>query len=452
MKRNTLGLVLAALVLLGACAGPKRMPPVGDQGDAPLPTGPEVPVLLGVGLVEGSVVLELRASGPALLLEGRQRRLLARVATGVTVTCRRRGDELVWEVADASGQAGSVILQPDDPDDRVLHDTSSYRGEFLVITTPDGTGLTLVNNVQLEGYLRGVVPYEIGRHGQDELAAVEAQAVAARTYTVSHLGARRSHGFDVFASVMDQVYRGSAQEDSLCNEAVERTAGLVLRHDGREITAYYSACCGGETSNIQEVWSRGAEPYLVSHRDGPRDGLPYCGNYKHFRWTETWTRARLERVMTITLPAYLEHMAREDRAAWAGDLFTRGDGHGDSSVPGGLRDLEIRRRTTSGRVALLDVTTEAGTYHLRGDRVRWVFPPPGGHPAILRSAFFDLEVERRDGVILSVRATGRGYGHGIGMCQTGALEMARRGIDMTRILEHYYPGTVLARFAGPAAP
>jgi len=452
MRRIRGATLLVCALLLTACAGPKRLPPVAGDTGGPTAMPAGIPVLLGVGLVEEQSDLELAVDGPALLLDGRQRRLLARVNPDQPIVCRRSSSGVTWSAAGAQGTASSVILQPEDPAHRCLHGERAYRGEFLVIPAPLAGGLTLVNNVSLEGYLRGVVPWEIGRPGRDALAAVEAQAVAARTYTVSHLGVRQSHGFDVFASVMDQVYRGAADEDSLCNEAVQRTAGQVLRHGGTEITAYYSACCGGVTSNVHEVWPRAAISYLVSHADGPGGGRAWCAKSKWYRWQESWTRVHLEEILAETLPQYLEYMGEHGRAAWAGTLFSQDGGHGNRSRPGGLRNLEIRRRTTSGRVAELAVVTAAGTYHLRGDRVRWALTPPGGNPAILRSAFFDLDLEEDDGQLLSVTIRGRGYGHGIGMCQTGALEMARRGHDYVAILSHYYPGAILSRLAGPPAP
>jgi stage II sporulation protein D len=340
-----------------------------------------------------------------------------------------------------------VVFETLDPDHLVAYGDALYHGRFTVRPTPGASGLTLVNDVELEAYLRGVVPWEIGRHGRDRLAALEAQAVAARTYTISHLGARADRGFDLFASVMDQVYRGAKDEDPLCNEAIARTAGLVLRHEGREIDAYYSACCGGVTSAIEEVWPRPASPYLVSHRDGPPRGAAFCAESRWATWEETWSGARLQAILQETLPAYVDYMAQHGRAPWAGPTFTARSG-GAVGRPGALRNLEILRRTTSGRVAEMAVTTDAGTYHVRGDRVRWVLEPAGGDPAILRSAFFDLEVGRGEGgTPTRVVATGRGYGHGIGMCQTGALAMAERGYDVSEILGHYYPGATLVRTA-----
>ena len=453
MRRISRAAVLLLLAAgLAGCTGPKRLPPVNTEplpGPGPGPGGAAVPNLLGVGLGEGQAEFVVTATGSALVNDARSGRTLARLAAGRTLTCRRSGDGVTWAVPGEQGKAASVRLVPADPADLVVHGEDRYRGEFLLIPTPDrSTGLTLVNAVELEAYLRGVVPWEIGRHQRDALAALEAQAVAARTYTVSHLGARRSRGFDVFADVMDQVYRGARDEDPLCNEAIEHTAGQVLRQGDQEIEAYYSACCGGTTSQVEEVWARDARPYLISQPDGPPGGEPWCAGSRYYHWRETWTRAELESILQRTLPEYLDYATSNGRAVWAGVPFTPRAGGSDPRRPGALRDLQILRRTTSGRVAELAVLTDAGTYHVRGDRVRWALAPASGNPAILRSALFDLELERVGDSLRGVAVRGRGYGHGIGLCQTGALEMARRGRTAAEILAHYYPGARLVTVAG----
>lgn len=442
--------VLWAAAGLAGCGGPKRLPPVVTEPEPrPGPVAPAVPRLLGVGLQEDRPELVVAATGPAEVTDAGDGRVLARLAADTPLAARRRGDGVAWAASGAEGTAPAVRLVPVDPAHLVTVGEDAYRGGFLLIPTPGrSTGLSLVNDVELEAYLQGVVPWEIGRHGRDALAALEAQAVAARTYTVSHLGARKDRGFDVFADVMDQVYRGARDEDPLCNEAIARTAGLVLRHAGAEIEAYYSACCGGVTSQVEEVWAREARPYLVSHRDGPAGGDPWCAGYRHYHWREAWPAAQLEAILARTLPEYVEYATTNGRAPWAGVPFTPRDGAADWRKPGGLRDLEILRRTTSGRVALLAVVTDAGTYHVRGDRTRWVLAPASGRPAILRSALFELELERTGGALRTVAARGRGYGHGIGLCQTGALAMARGGHGVDRILAHYYPGAALVPAGG----
>lgn len=447
------GLVLMGLVLtsvvFGGCAGPKRTPPVDTE---PLPDLVPVvgtPTLLGVGLLENEKSLDISVNGPALVLDGHAGNRLARLDGPGTVVCTRSGGMVSWQAAGQKGTAATVVLQPVDPGHRVLQGDFEYRGGFLVRPTPGESGLTLVNNLDLESYLRGVVPWEIGRHGSDKLAALEAQAVAARTYTISHLGTRKSRGFDVYASVQDQVYKGAKDEDPLCNTAVESTAGLVLRSGDEEVEAYYSACCGGVSSNIEEVWARGSKPYLISKPDSPGKGSePYCATSRHYDWRETWTAGRLEEIIQKTLPEYVAYITQPGRAEWAGPVFSPRDGSSSAKRPGRLRNLEILDRTSSGRVARLAVTTDAGVYHVRGDRVRWVLKPSSGNPFILRSALFEVELVRDGNRLVEVSARGRGYGHGIGLCQTGALGMAARGKTVREILSHYYPGSKLDEVGG----
>ncbi len=449
---------VAVAALCGGCAAPKRVsPPPSPAGGSsvPVPTpsaaAAGAPLLVRVGLAVDAPTVSLRVEGPALLLD-EERRRVGRLDGAGTVEIVARGGWLRWraEPGGSGGSPGALFVQPIDPATLLRWDGRPYPGEALLLAAPGG--VTLVDVVDLEQYLRGVVPWEIGRPGPEARAAVEAQAVAARTYTIAHLGERAGLGFDVWADVRDQVYRGAAGRDPLCDEAVAATAGLVLRYEGREIEAYYCSTCGGRTSDIAEVWPREPRPYLRSHPDAADGGEPFCAGSRRYAWRESWRGEELERILARTLPEYLDHMGEARRAEWAGPLFTPRERGADPRRPGRLRGLRIATRASCGRVARLDVDTDAGVYHLRGDRVRWVLAPADGNPTILWSDLFDLEVEAgADGRPARVTATGRGFGHGIGMCQAGALGMAARGYDLRRILAHYYPGTRLERTTAAAA-
>jgi len=444
--------VLSAALLSAGCAARNRGPTV-DAGTAPGASArraaiSDSPLLLRIGLVNRVEAATLTLDGDCLLLSGADRRQRERLAAGSTLRVEAGRGLLLWRAGRLTGRSGDhLFIRPVDPAATVTWQDTPYPGELRVDVGDEG--LTLVNVVGLETYLRGVVPWEIGRPGEEALAALAAQAVAARTYSVSHLGEREALGFDMWASVTDQVYRGLHGVDAQCDRAIVATAGEVLRHGGDEIEAYYCSTCGGVTSNVHEVWPRPARPYLVSHPDSDGRGAAFCAGSPHFSWTTAWSAGDLERTLRNTLPEYLAWIAASPaRARWTGTVFRPARAGADGDAPGRLLDLNIEARTASGRVARLAVVTEAGVYTIRGDRVRWVLAPAEGRFSILKSANFDLEVSRDGrGRPSRVTATGLGFGHGVGMCQTGALAMARRGYDYRRILAHYYPGARLERMA-----
>ena len=322
--------------------------------------------------------------------------------------------------------AGTVRIASDGPAP-VTFDGTSYRGEIEVFAASPGS-LSVGNILSVESYLRGVVPLEIGRRPIEDLEAVKAQAVAARTYAVAASGSRARGSFDVFPTVEDQVYGGIDAEEPVSWRAITETEGIIAKHDGSPITAYFHSSCGGRTEAREEIWELPDLPYLKSVRDTPggsRDlGLAYCRDAASFTWTETWSGKEIADLVERHLPAV-------------------------ASTPvgqpvGRVRDLRVTARTPSGRVRWLTVETDGGTYRVFGDRVRWLLRR-SGTARILQSAWFDVEAERKGGRVTKVVAEGRGFGHGVGMCQHGALGMARQGYTYDEILEHYYHGIELVR-------
>jgi len=415
--------------------------------EAVLPPRPEAarpaPPLVRIGLADGVPRATLACSGGAWLLDGDGATRLARLDDGARAELFPAGRGVRWQAGGIAGNADAVILQADGAADVVAWGKARYRGALVVRGRPGG--LLMINAVDLEQYLRGVVPGEIGRLGPEAAAALEAQAIAARTYTVFHRGQHADLGFDLWGDIRDQLYEGLAGEDATCDAAIARTAGLVLRYGDREIEAYYSSTCGGRTAACAEVWPRDARPYLLGRRDAPRDGASsFCAAAPRFAWREQWSVGDLERILQRTLPEYVNDMGDTRRATWAGVVFTPRAGGAGPSRPGRLLGLAVRARTTCGRVAQLDVTTDAGVYHVRGDRVRSALRLSGNRGA-LWSALFRLHIETgRDGRPRRIAAYGRGFGHGVGMCQTGAIGMSRRGFKAGQILAHYYPGAELA--------
>ncbi|HXF58489.1 MAG TPA: SpoIID/LytB domain-containing protein [Candidatus Saccharimonadales bacterium] len=299
-----------------------------------------------------------------------------------------------------------------------------YRGTFRVFTS-EPQGVTLVNVVPLEDYLRSVLPNEIGTPPETDFEAVKAQAVAARSYTLAYLGRRGPLGFDLYATVEDQVYAGVTRENAQSERAAQATRGEVLISDGQPIRALYSSACGGRTANVEDVWPWDYTPYLRSVRDDAGEGTtPYCSLSSNFRWREEWDADSF-------LAMVRQYGAVENPAA--------------ANLGGDLLDVRVDKRSRCGRVADLGVSTSTGDLAFHGDRTRWVLRRPGAK-GILRSSFFKIGVLRgTGGRVRTVVATGGGNGHGIGMCQWGAMGMARTGLDYRAILDHYYKSTRLVR-------
>ena len=163
-------------------------------------------------------------------------------------------------LVETGDEAVRALVAPSDPSELLVADRHTYRG--LVEVRPAArTTLTAVNVVNMEEYVRGVVPNELSSGALTPIEALKAQAVAARTYALAHLGECSSKGFDVCATQSCQVYRGAASEHPLSDRAVAETRGVLATWRGRPIRAYYTSACGGHTESGRDVFHDDA-PYL----------------------------------------------------------------------------------------------------------------------------------------------------------------------------------------------
>ena len=320
-----------------------------------------------------------------------------------------------------SPRGAGVVIRPVDSTSFLLFGGKRYRGEIAVV--PAGTALLVINRLGLEGYLRGVVPLEIGRRNAAEFAAVQAQAVAARSYAHTRIRTSANRPFDLVGTVANQVYGGLDAETALTDSAIAGTRGIVLHHQGRPVDGPYHASCGGRTAGAGELYGPGAErPYLRSVSDRvPGSDAHYCDIYPRSEWSRT-----------------IE--ARDVQASI--DKYLRDYGAGIRGPPGRAISIDVAGRTTSGRAAALRVRTDRATHVVSGNNARFVVRPPNGE--ILPSTYFSAEsVRSASGALLRVIFNGRGNGHGVGMCQWGAIGRARAGHRWENILQAYYPGTRL---------
>lgn len=288
---------------------------------------------------------------------------------------------------------------------------AKYRGslEFRV----ENGKLAVVNELNIEDYLRGVVPAEIPPAWPKE--ALKAQAVAARNYALQRVEVTRGSSYNVVNDQLSQVYRGYDAETAATNEAVEETRGMVMTSQGSLITAFFHASSGGYTENSEDVWLEQL-PYIKGKAD------PYDKNEQHYNWQVDYSVEQ---------------------------LVTKLQGSGYNLA--GLEDIEELAKTSSGaRIKSIAVSGQGTvgepvrTVISNADKVRYALG--------LKSSLFTLEkVYDQEGILLGIRIRGSGNGHGLGMSQWGARGMAAQGYNFQEILKYYYTGVNITGDYGRSA-
>lgn len=346
-----------------------------------------------------------------------------------------RHQDLLW--IDLGGDTARV---DDVPTEKQPGKTESRSYAGVLVFTADRNGkLALVNGVAVETVLRGVVPAEI--YASAPLEALKVQAIAARGTLISQIGTRHlADPYNLCDEQHCQVFAGMGATHQATDDAVRLTRGEILFHDKRIAETYYSANSGGLSASAHEVWDLTPRPYLMAHLDAPgawsgdepnlqhvprteeelreflaappaeafSDTTAYASG-KHFRWTKTLTSKEVDELVA----AKFEGLGR-------------------------IQDVVVLERGPGMRVMKLEVVGSRGSRVVERELpVRRLF---GG----LKSGLFVVDVERdKDGAPVSFTFTGGGFGHGVGMCQTGAMGMALDGHDAGAILDHYYHGTTV---------
>ncbi len=419
--------------ILGAVACASVMPkpvdaPVIDDGDQPV----------RIALTTSGENVKVGGTGVWRIYNKNSANFVVRGDAGESMSIQARRGELVAVKAGGSATSrysGPFLVRATTPGTFVTYDGKRYRGELVI--TPRDNGLLVVNRLGVESYLRGVVPLEIGDRKPGEEAAVQAQAVAARSYSYIHMADAGNRGFDMYGSTQDQVYGGVDAEKPMSDAAVSSTNGMVVRYAGRIINTPYSSTCGGSTAAVSEVWWRQPdEPYLkpVSDRIPGTDSY-YCDPSPRFKWTTTFDknelRATLEKYLGSVTPASEPPVNAAAASAHPISL-------------GAIRSVRVSGRTASDRVASVSIQTARGNYVVRGNDVRFVLRTPSG--GLLGSTYFTTESETDgNGEVSRLTVHGGGSGHAIGMCQWGAIGRARAGQDYRTILTTYFPGTKVRR-------
>lgn len=397
----------AAAVLAAACIR-------GEEAGPPAPEGAEP--LIRVGLVTDAPAATV-GSPAGLTIAGDDGSAIAVVPPGEAVRIAPAGAGL--RIIGAPGadvtRPARLLLTPGDPAAGVTVDGRAYRGTLMVLR--DSAGLTVVNRLGLEEYLNAVVAAEMGRRPPEDAEALRSQAIVARTYALRNLGRWAARGFDLYGTVADQAYGGRSAEYPLATDAVAATRGVVVTYGGAPIDAFFYSTCGGRTADGTEVFRGATAPYLRSVDDADAEGQAYCRLSPRFRWTQEWSASELHRVLSGTLP---------------------------EAGTGRVTGVRVTRFTGSGRADELAVARGGREVSVPHPQIRLVLRTPAGEP--LRSTRFRLDERRADGAVVRLVAEGGGAGHGVGLCQWGAVGRARAGQSHAEIIAAYYPGTTLERF------
>jgi stage II sporulation protein D len=289
-------------------------------------------------------------------------------------------------VALQNWQANQIYIQPTG-DGYVFIGDRWYRGGISLVRT-DG-GLTAVNNVNLEHYLYSVIGAEMSPNWP--LEALKAQAVAARSYALYQRERGGSPTYDLGDTQGWQVYKGLESEATSTYAAVDATAGQVMVYNGKIIEAFFHSSSGGHTENVEEVWTE-ARPYLRGVPDYDR-GAPV------YEWSTSVSVSQLSNLI---------------------------------SGVGNIVSMQPEKTTKTGRVITMKVIGDSGQRAIDGEQIQRLLG--------LKSTRFSIQ--KANGVF---QVYGKGFGHGVGMSQWGAHNLARSGANYQQMLYHYYQNASLAK-------
>ncbi len=368
---------------------------------------PETGGLIRVLLATASESVNYRPNIDCKIFDGDEK--ICSVDKNTTISLRIVGKELRLTVDEKVYNAAQIIITPSNDDELLQYGSKKYRGSIFFV--PAKNQMYTVNVLPLESYLCGVLPVELGNSQTKNIdAAIEAFAIVARTFAVQKITTKNKL-YDIEGTTNAQVYGGADVEKPIFNDAIVHTSGKILMYQDGVAQLFYSACCGGVTEDASNVFNKQEIPYLTSHPDGDPAN---CATSPAFEWKEEYTANQFKQYLPKRTDTQKE-----------------------------ITDVKVTKTLSSGRVSELTVEFEDGTTQLiAGKTIRQTIRR-AANGAILKSSLFEVETKKSDGLVTRVILNGKGNGHGVGLCQWGAFNMAKQGRSAEDILEFYFPGTQL---------
>ncbi len=361
-------------------------------------------VLLGVNENEQIISVD----GPLLFSDGVK--TLAKVNSGNKIRIGNSFGILSVSIADKVFESNVFFLSPITGEEIIKIDGKKYRGRIKIISSD--SQIKIVNQIGLEDYVKGVMIKEMPvGNGTENYEALKAFSICVRTYAVRKLKENKDI-FDIYPDIRDQVYGGVDGENDITNKIVDETKGQLLFYNDESVIMFYHSTCGGKTENVKNVFNKEDISYLAGVEDGSE---PFCKISPRYEWIENYSEEILiNRLYNAKLINNTEYK---------------------------LSDVKIKSRFESGRVNELEIVLlksdgEEKSVILTGNGMRSIIRSSDGK-SILKSTLFNISVDSYKNVIIE----GKGSGHGVGLCQWGAIGQSRIGINYKNILNHYFPGT-----------
>jgi stage II sporulation protein D len=389
-----------------SCSSTKRFP--NDESTEPVKKKTTINFSsIRVLLDESESAYHLTIQSPVYLFDGEER--LAYIESGNTIECTSDYDAVKLSIQDKVFNGDAFYLRSVENEDAVSFNGQVYKGRLNLIS--NGNSIGIVNHLKLEDYVKGVVSKEmpVGKKSEN-FEALKAFSICVRNYALNKIIEGKLL-FDLYDDTRDQVYGGVNAEHDLSNLAVEETENKILMFDNRIASIYYHSTCGGRTEAAHNIFTEKEIPYMNGIEDG---NSPNCKISPKFKWTEIYRAGDLiSRLKKSSLLLTEEYK---------------------------LNDVYIASRFSSGRIneLVFDLTNEIGSeknVSVFGNQVRSVIRT-ADNKNILWSTMFDISIE---GNIVNI--SGNGFGHGVGLCQYGAIALSRKNRSFNEILEHYFPGT-----------
>lgn len=402
-----LSVLIAMLLCLAAGCSQQTAP-------TPTPKSPQGPVVR-VKLLSDQKQVTLTAAQPPLVRvasDPSPKRL--NVAPGTPLTLARAGSG--WSLGNLSVGSGDLTITPA-ADGSVSINGKPYRGRYRFVPTSAGA-FDVVNDVDIDGYLKSVVPREMFPNWDQQ--AFKAQAIVARTYALYTARTTGGQHWDLFPDTRSQVYGGLASESAKAVQAVDETAGVVVAHGppGKEkiFKAYFSACCGGVT---QSAWDAFGDAYTIPLSE--RNVGPVCNMAPRFNWGPIVVKK--------------DELTRRFRA-W-GAAKDRPEKNIQS-----VQTIRVAASNRYGRPVRFEVVDVKGTrYSWRSEELRWAVNAEAQKGTTLNSSFCKI-VDEGDAIRF---LDGHGHGHGVGMCQWCAQARALAGWPHENIVLWSFPASTLVR-------